>query len=114
MPKPTHREVKFSKEEMEYEIPDDLDLSKLRYIGRGRGAIEMARRISQAHGAEKRRLIESLPCREEPRGAGASGKIQLEPDLAAIFKDSQSVNKALRAIINAIPANGTRNRRKTA
>ncbi len=29
--------------------------------------------------------------------------IQLEPDVAKVFKTSQEVNKALRAIISAIP-----------
>jgi hypothetical protein len=113
MPKQTHRNVKFTKEEMEYDIPDNLDLGKLRYVGRGQKAMEMARRISRARGAEKRRLIESLPrCDDEPSTVNAS--VQLEPDVASIFKDGAAVNKALRALIQAMPAIEPVKRRKIA
>ncbi len=98
MPKSTHKEAKFTKEEMAYDIPDELDLKKHRFVGRGRVGIEMARRISSARGESKRRLIESLPyVEEEVRPTKAM--VELQPDVAAVFKDSDSVNAALRTLI---------------
>jgi len=37
--------------------------------------------------------------------------VLLEPDVAAAFKDAASVNKALRAILEAVPPRPTRKRR---
>ena len=113
MPKPTHREVKFSKEEMDYDIPADIDLRKLPYVGQGLEGVELARRISKARGAEKRRLIDSLP-RVEKAANLSKANVHLEPDVAKVFKDSVSVNKALRAIIEAMPKAEPRKYRKTA
>ncbi|MDP3775718.1 MAG: hypothetical protein Q8Q85_15775 [Gemmatimonadales bacterium] len=40
--------------------------------------------------------------------------VLLEPDVAAAYPDSQSVNRALRAILDAAPARPRRSRRRTA
>ena len=38
--------------------------------------------------------------------------VLLDPDVAAAFKDSRSVNRALRAILDATPARTTRTKRR--
>ena len=115
MCKPTHRNVKFSAAEMAEDVPSDTDFSKMRYLGRGQAAMELARRISQARGEEKRRLIESLPRGDQKVPPPVSPlDRRLEPDLAVVFKDSASVNKALRAIVEAVPGAEYQKRRKTA
>jgi hypothetical protein len=114
MPKPTHRNVKFSKEEMEYDIPDDLDLGKLRYVGRGVAGMAMAKRISRAHGEEKRKIIGSLPQMQELSASSPKAQVQLDPDVAKVFGNSMSVNRALRALIQAWPVRETRKHRKSA
>jgi hypothetical protein len=40
--------------------------------------------------------------------------VTLEEDVAAVFKDSASVNSVLRAIIKSLPATNMRKRRKSA
>lgn len=40
--------------------------------------------------------------------------VSLEQDVAAVFKDSNSVNKVLRAIIKSLPQGNLRKRRKSA
>ncbi len=105
MHKPTHREVKFSKEEMEYDLPENIDLSKSRFVGRGREGMEIAKRISKARGAEKRKLIESLPRFEESKTKSSTAPVHLDPDVAVVFKDSETVNKVLRALIDVMPSN---------
>ncbi len=112
MKKLTHKEVKFSAAEMADDGTDEIDFSRTRFVGRGREGLETSRRISRARGEEKRRLIESLPRYED--AVAARAKVQLDPDIAAVFKDSESVNKALRALIHAMPVPEKRKTRKTA
>ncbi len=40
--------------------------------------------------------------------------VNLEEDVAAVFKDSNSVNKVLRAIITSLPQGNSRKRKKSA
>ena len=89
MSKPSVKKVKFRPEEMAYDLPEELDFSKLEHIGRGIGAIE---RHARTHAVQ----------------------VKLEPDVAVVFKDSAAVNKALRAFINAMPDTESKKHRKTA
>src|SRR5207249_945647 len=70
------RYVKFSPEEMAYEIPDDT--SGFIPIGRGLAAYERFREWKKT-------------------------MIRLEPDVAKFFHDAAAVNNALRKLIEAIP-----------
>jgi hypothetical protein len=70
--KVSHRSVKFTPEEMAYEMPEDV-----------------------SH-------LDFKPARR---------RVELEADVAKVFKDSASVNKALRKLIEAMP---TTNKRKSA
>jgi uncharacterized protein (DUF4415 family) len=108
MPKPTHREVKFTREEMEYDLPDEVDFNKMRLVGRGRHGLEMARRISRARGAAKKKLIESLPRMEEVV------EVRLDSDVAEVFKDAKKVNNILRAVIQNMPDAEKKKFKKTA
>jgi uncharacterized protein (DUF4415 family) len=80
------RYVKFTPEEMAYDVPDDT--SHFVPVGRGPGAVF-------AKPPKKQTVI------------------RLDPDVAKVFKDAGSVNRALRKLLEAIPAPPTR-RRKTA
>lgn len=56
------------------------------------------------------------PNRFAPRMKGSVVAVILEPDVAAVFDSSESVNKLLRSVISAIPKSGrlkTASRRKT-
>ena len=88
MPKPTHKRVKFSAEEMSYDLPAEMDLSKLRHVGSGPKTVK--------------RLVER-----------SKRVIGLDPDVARFFPDSESVNAVLRAIIDSLP-DVKRSRKKTA
>src|SRR5882672_8327384 len=70
------RFVRFSPEEMAYDVPNDTS----GFIPVGRGP----------------RAIFAKP-------AKGSKVVQLEPDVAAVFKDADSVNNALRKLIQAMP-----------
>ena len=83
-----HRRVKFSKAEMESDLPAEIDFSKLPRAGVGPGTIQ--------------RLAER-----------SKRMIGLDPDVAEVFGDSQSVNNVLRAIIAGLPAT-TKRRKKSA
>ena len=86
MRKPNVKKVKFSPEEMAYDLPDELDFSKLEYGGRGLEAIERH----------------------------AAGRIvNLAPDVAAAFRSSAEVNKALRERM-ASKQSGSARQRKSA
>ena len=85
MHRPKHKAVKASPEEAAYDLPNELDFRKLTPIGFGLKALD-------AFEAGSRRIVE------------------LDPDVAKVFKNSQSVNDVLRAIIAHMPAK----RRKTA
>jgi hypothetical protein len=78
MKKPTHKSVKFTPEEMAYDGPTPKELEHWIPVGRGPEAI-FAR----------------------PPGHGRT--VELEPDIAAVFKDSEAVNRALRKLIEAVP-----------
>jgi len=67
-----HRSVKFSAREMNEELPPELDLSTLKFVGRGPKAIEAA----------SRRKV-----------------VTLDPDVAKVFESGEAVNKALRGLI---------------
>ena len=70
------RHVKFSPAEMAYDVPDDT--SDFVVVGRGPGDV----------------FAKSSP----PK------RVELEADVAKVFKDSAAVNKALRKLIEAMPA----------
>ncbi len=88
MPKTSHKRVKFTPEEMAYELPDEIDVTKLRSVGKDAEAVK---RLTD----RSRRTV------------------GLDADVARIFRDSDSVNKALRAIIQVIPLR-EKKRRKSA
>ena len=71
------RLVKFSPEEMAYD-PDPRETGKWTPVGRGPKAIF----------------------------AKPKGYVVLEPDVQQVFRDSASVNHALRKLIEAVPRNG--------
>ena len=73
------RLVKFTPEEMVYD-PSPEETANWVSVGRGRKAIF----------------------------AKPAGVIQLAKDVQAVFKDSDSVNNALRKLIEAMPRNGKR------
>jgi hypothetical protein len=75
--------VKFTPEEMAYDPPPQ-ETENWVPVGRGRRAIF----------------------------AKPAGVVRLDPDVAAVFTDSGSVNKALRLLIEAVPS-GTK-RKKSA
>ena len=70
-----------------YELPADLDFEKLKYIGRGVGALTR-------HAEARRRMV------------------LLEPDVAQAFPTAQDVNEALRTVINAAQHLREQERRK--
>ncbi len=105
MSKVTHRSVKFSPAEMADDGADEIDFRRSRFVGRGREGLELARRISRARGAEKRRLIDSLPRFEEDAHLKSRKQVQLDSDVAVVFKDSETVNNVLRALIHVMPGN---------
>jgi hypothetical protein len=78
MAKIKHKSVKFSPEELDYELPEEVNLRKLRRAGSG---IETVKRLA----ASSRRTI------------------GLDPDVAKVFPDSEAVNGMLRAIISSMP-----------
>lgn len=88
MPKTSHKRVKFTPEEMAYELPDDINVTKLRHVGKGAAAVK--------------RLIER-----------SRRTVGLDADVARVFRDSESVNAALRAIMQVIPLR-EKKRRKSA
>ena len=47
---------------------------------------------------------QSRPNRFASRQSGSVVAVVLEPDVAAVFGTSESVNRALRAVISALPA----------
>lgn len=81
-----HKNVKFTAEEMAYDPPDTSDPNRWVPVGRGAAAI---------FGKPQR-----------------ARTVTLEADIARVFPDSASVNKALRKLIEAMPAPARR--RKTA
>jgi hypothetical protein len=78
MAKIKHKNVKFSPEEMAYELPAELDIKKLRRVGSG---VKTVKRLAE----RSRRTI------------------GLDPDVAKVFPDSEAVNGMLRAIISSLP-----------
>jgi hypothetical protein len=57
-----------------------------------------------------------VPVGRGPKGLFAKPKgsrtvVELEKDVAQVFKDSAAVNKALRKLIEAVPTNGRKMRR---
>jgi hypothetical protein len=78
MPKTKHKEVKFSAEELAYELPAEVDLKKARRLGSG---VETVKRLA----------------------ARSKRTVNLDPDVAKVFTDSEAVNGMLRAIISGMP-----------
>jgi hypothetical protein len=74
MSKPTHRRVKFTPEEMAHELPDEIDVAKLRSVGRGAETVRML--------AERSKRV-----------------VGLDPDVAKVFRNADQVNKTLRKVI---------------
>lgn len=68
-----HRSVKFSPEEMSYDVPADTDLRRWKPAGRGPAAILAKTRKRSS--------------------------VDLEPDVAKVFRTSQAVNSALRLLM---------------
>jgi hypothetical protein len=86
MAKTKHKPVKFSRHELAAELPEELDFSKLKLLGRGPKAI----------------------------AAAAQGRIvKLDPDVAKVFGDPAAVNAALRGLIQ-LARHTARRPRKTA
>ena len=81
-----HRSVRFSAREMSEDLPAELDFGKLKFIGRGPKAIELA----------SRRKV-----------------VPLDPDVAKVFDNAEAVNEALRGLIH-LAKQSARKRRKTA
>ena len=79
MPKSKHKAVKFTAEEMAYELPAEVDVKKMRRVGTG---TETVKRLAE----RSRRTI------------------GLDPDVARVFPDSEAVNAVSRAIIASVPA----------
>lgn len=79
MRKSKHKAVKFTAEEMAYELPAEVDVKKIRRVGTG---AETVRRLAER----------------------ARRTIGLDPDVARVFPDSEAVNSVLRAIIASVPA----------
>ncbi|HRK30711.1 MAG TPA: hypothetical protein PLD59_06490 [Tepidisphaeraceae bacterium] len=75
MAKVKHKSVKSSEEETAYDPPDTSNRQRWAFVGRGPKAIF----------------------------AKPTGVVRLDDDVAAVFKDSGSVNKALRLLIEAVP-----------
>jgi hypothetical protein len=75
MAKPKIKKVKFTPEEMAYELPAELDLAKLRYVGRGVDALDR-------HIARRRNLR----------------MVELAPDIARAFGSDAEINEALRLV----------------
>ncbi len=78
MPKTKHKDVKFSSEELAYELPAEVDLKKARRLGNGVDTVK--------------RLV-----------ARSKRTVSLDPDVAKVFTDSEAVNGMLRAIISGMP-----------
>jgi hypothetical protein len=78
MAKVLHKSGKFSPEEMAYELPAEIDFSKLRYVSSGT----------------------ETACRLLDRSKRVVG---LGPDVARAFPDSEAVNNALRTIWRSFP-----------
>jgi hypothetical protein len=81
---------------MAEDTPAEIDFGPMKSFGRGPKAIQAAMAFSR-----KRRLARQVAA------------IQLDPDVAEVFKGSEAVNKALRAIIHAMPAVDFKKRRKS-
>jgi len=81
-----HRSVKFSAREMTEDLPAELDFGRLKFIGRGPKAIEVA----------SRRKV-----------------VPLDPDVARIFDNPEAVNEALRGLIQ-LARQSARKRKKIA
>jgi hypothetical protein len=71
----------------DYELPDELDFSKLKFVGFGADALER-------HAASQRKTV------------------VLDSDVARVFGSSESVNTVLRGIIQSLVA--ARKRKKPA
>jgi hypothetical protein len=61
-----------------------------------------------------RRGVMGKYSRPSRNGRGLVTEVALEEDVAAVFKDSKSVNDVLRAIIKSLPPENVRKRRKSA
>ena len=51
----------------------------------------------------------SRPNRFASRMSGTTVAVVLDPDVAAVFDTSESVNRLLRSVISALPTDATRN-----
>ena len=52
---------------------------------------------------------QSRPNRFSPRMSGTTVAVVLEPDVAAVFDTSEAVNRFLRSVISALPADRMQN-----
>ena len=111
MPNVTHRNVRFTAAEMAENAPRDTDFSKMRYLGRGSEGLEMGRRISQARGAAKRKLIEALPRMAERHAAAPCVDVKLDPDVAKFFPTAKDVNDTLRLVAKLFEVGAHKNRK---
>lgn len=85
-----HKNVKFSAEEMAYEMPAELDFSKLRHIP---GGLAGLRRYMKAKRADR--------------------NVKLDPDVFLAFPTAEEVNDVLR-IVMKVRELGKRKRRRVA
>ena len=79
MPQNKAKAVTFTASELAADLPAEVDVTNMRRVGTG---TETVRRLTE----RSRRSI------------------GLDPDVASVFKDSESVNAVLRAIIASVPA----------
>jgi hypothetical protein len=117
MPKRRIKKVKFTPAETAYELPDELDFAKLRYVGRGIEALErhIGRKKNPRMTREQmRRGVMGKYARASRNDRRPITAVALEEDVAAVFKDSKSVNDVLRAIIKSLPHDNVRKRRRSA
>ena len=71
--------VKFTPEEMAYYLPAEVEVKRVRRVGFG---TETVRRLAD----QSKRMV------------------GLDADVARVFKDSESVNAVLRAIVASVPS----------
>jgi hypothetical protein len=89
MKKSSHKRVKFTPEERAYELPEQIDLASLHAVGSGAAAVKKL--------AERSKHV-----------------VSLDPDVARDFRDSESVNEALRLVQSMRKIGQTRKHRKSA
>lgn len=68
-------------------------------------AVSKPRRVAEMRANYRLDYSQARPNRFAGRAAQDRVVVVLDPDIAAVFHDSEAVNHALRALISAMPAN---------